>query len=80
MRCCERFSEGVRAVHKIQKVIRVGDLVYPPRGKPQKITSISSVGFYCGRKHYFYDEHGSRYYLTEAGLKSAKRSESNAKT
>ncbi len=30
MHCCERFLEGVGAVHKIQKVIRVGDLIYPP--------------------------------------------------
>lgn len=67
-------------MHKIQKVIRVGDLIYPHRGKPQKITSISSVGFYCGRKHFFYDEHGSQYYLTEAGLKFAREEKSNAKT
>ncbi len=67
-------------MHKIQKLISVGDLVYPPRGKPQKITSISSMGFYCGRKHFFYDEHGSRYYLTEAGLKFVREEKSNAKT
>lgn len=58
--------------HKIQKLIKVGDVVYSANGgKPLEITTINCGGFYAGGEFYSYDEVRILYFLTEAGYRQS---------
>ena len=60
-------------MNKIQKALRIGDVIYSATGKEQIVTQIDGLGFFCGDEYYLYDEHRTLYYLTERGLHEAKR-------
>lgn len=54
---------------QIKKILSVGDVIYPLKGKPLKVTAIMSRGFKCGNSFFLFSEHRKKYYLHEKSVK-----------
>ena len=59
--------------NKVKKILSVGDYVYSATGIKMKVISKSALGFETEEDFFAYDEHRKLYFLTEYGLKHAKR-------
>lgn len=49
-------------MHKIQKILKKGDVVYSPTGKPIGVTQVFATGFVSNGKYYSYDEHRVKFF------------------
>lgn len=56
-------------MNKIQKILKVGEMIFTPGGQALPVERIGITGIYAGGYYFSYEDHRKKFYLTKAGIK-----------